>query len=349
MRGTPRAAVAGVALLLILGSSTTLAEREPGPIAGACPTDDLVAGVTPADAQGTTFTGTYLGDAVGGIGDRHGMTVAWSVDRVYAGDGVPEDLVFSTPACAWTNLTPGVRYLFSTAVTDLERLSDGAGQPSVTDSLAWELRGGGAIKLAPFDTYDASDYVSAELAAITVFEEALAAVAPGASAGSDPLPRTDPGFGCTAGNPVAYFTLPDARGTTFVGRYLGDERLPGGPMVADTRVVWSVERVYAGGPLPEILSLRSDGCTPLTLKPGRRYLFSTADPLHPAAFDSVAWRLTKDDGVRLARYRSLPAPLTDWYRSEVRAIKTFDEALSAVAPDAGAGETPVRSGDRTPG
>ena len=98
-----------------------------------------------------------------------------------------------------------------------------------------------------------------------------------------------------------------------------------------------------------ILSFRSDGCTPLTLKPGRRYLFSTADPLHPAASGSVAWRLTKGDGVRLARFRSLPAPLTDWYRPQVLAIKSFARALSAVAPDAGAGETPVRSGDRTPG
>ena len=252
MRGTPRAAVAGVALLLVLGTPAALAEREAGSVAnGACRTGDLVADVLPADAQGTTFTGTYLGDAIGGIGDRHGMIVAWSVDRVYAGDGVPEDLVFSTSACVWTNLTPGVRYLFSTAVTDLEWLSDGAGQPSVTDSLAWELLGEGAVRLAPFDTYDRSDYGSDELRAIATLDDALTVVAPEAGKGRPPAAATDPGFGCTAGNPVDGFLPTDARGTAFVGRYLGDERLPGGPMVADTRVVWSVERVYAGGPLPE--------------------------------------------------------------------------------------------------
>jgi hypothetical protein len=159
-----------------------------------------------------------------------------------------------------------------------------------------------------------------------------------------PLPASE----CGSANLVADVMPADARGTTFVGTYLGDEPLPGGPMVADTRVVWSVERVYAGGPLPEVLSLRSAGCAPVTLKPGQRYLFSTADPLGPGAWDSVAWRLGKSDRVRPARFRSLPAG-AEFYPQVARTVKTFDEALAAVAPEAGVGQTPLRSGDRTPG
>jgi hypothetical protein len=346
MRYSPQAVAAGAALLLILGASTALAEREAGPVpASACATSDLVAGMSPTDAQGTTFTGTYLGDSLPvSFGEHDGLDVAWSVDRVYAGDAVPEDLVFATPACGWTNLTPGVRYLFSTTMTDFAW--PGHGQPSVTDSLAWELLDGGAVRLAPFDTYDPADYDSPALRAIVTLEDALAAVAPDAGEGRAPAAALHPAFACSDTPSLADFTLSDTQGMTFVGTYLADERLPGSPLGDDTRIVWSVERVYAGGPLPEVLTLRSRSCAPVTLKPGRRYLFSTADALGPGVWDSVAWRLGKGDRVHPAPFRS---SLPELYPQAARAITTFDEALAAVAPDAGAGETPLRSGDRTPG
>ncbi|MGD8486212.1 MAG: hypothetical protein PVG27_08195 [Chloroflexota bacterium] len=294
----------------------------------------------PPDAQGTTFVGTYLGDAASGSGP---MISSWAVERVYAGGPLPRDLVFQTPACGWTNLTPGVRYLFSTAVTDLEWTSPDAGQPSVADSLAWELLPGDAVRLAPFDTYVASDYPSDELHAITTFEDALWSVAPDAGDGSAPDAPLDPAFGC----PASWFTASpeDARGTTFVGVYVGDQGLPG-PNKGDVRTFWALERVYAGGPLPEVLTMRSDGCGPTTLEAGRRYLFSTADPLTPAAWNSLAWELLADDTARLAPFGRLTE---DEYPSAARALASFDAALSSVAPGAGGGEVPLRAADRTPG
>ena len=62
----------------------------------------------------------------------------------------------------------------------------------------------------------------------------------------------------------------------------------------------------------------------------------------------MAWRLGKGDRVRPARFRSLPTG-PEFYPQVARAIKSFDEALAAVAPDTAGGETPMRSGDRTPG
>ncbi len=341
-----RAAAAGAALLLILTPSAARAERDAGPVpARACPAGDLVAGMTLADAAGTTFTGTYLGDSLPVFFGHHdGLDVAWSVDRVYAGDAVPEDLVFATPACGWTNLTPGMRYLFSTAATDFAW--PGQGRPSVDDSLAWEVLEGGAVRLAPFDTYHVDDYDSPDLRAIATLEEALAVLAPDAGAGRTPVAALHPLFACSDTPAPADFALSDAQGTTFVGTYLGDESLPGGPLGADTRIIWSVERVYAGGPLPEVLTLRSRGCAPVTLEPGRRYLFSTANAPGPGAWDLLAWRLGQEDRVKPAPFLSL---LPEAYPQEARAIKTFDEALAAVAPGAGEGETPLRSGDRTPG
>jgi len=345
MRYSPHAIAAGAALLLVLGASTAVAEREVGPPATAtCPAGDLVAGMTLADAAGTTFTGTYLGDSLPVFGDHDGLDVAWSVDRVYAGEAVPEDLVFATPACGWTNLTPGVRYLFSTATTDFAR--PGQGRPSVADSLAWEVLDSGAVRLAPFDTYHVDDYDSPDIHAISTLEEALAILAPDAGEGRAPAAALKPLFACSDTPAPADFTLSDTQGTTFVGTYLGDEPLPGGPLGADIRIIWSVERVYAGGPLPEILTLRSRHCAPVTLKPGRRYLFSTADALGPGTWDSVAWRLGKKDRVKPAPFRS---SLPELYPQAARAITTFDEALDAVAPNAGGGETPLRAGDRTPG
>lgn len=336
--------------LLLVSTTTALAAREPGPASGdACPADDLVAGVTPADAMGTTFVGTYVGDSLAGGRSEEGvlhMLSFWAVEQVYAGGPLPADLVVQTPECAWANLTPGVRYLFSTAATDpsfAERTpGEEVGRPSVADSLAWELLADGAVRLAPFDTYAVEDY-GEDVRSIETFEAALAAVAPGAGKGEEPAAPIDMGFGCLA---AVQPPLPDgARGTTFRARYIGHERLPSGG-VDDLRVHWSVERVYAGGPLPEILTLRSDGCIPVRLTPGARYLFSTSDLAQPGADDSLAWRLERDGGVRLARFDDITA---DLYPQEVRQIRSLDAALEAVAPGAGEGETPLRSADRTPG
>jgi hypothetical protein len=130
-----------------------------------------------------------------------------------------------------------------------------------------------------------------------------------------------------------------------VGVYVGDQGLPG-PNKGDVRTFWALERVYAGGPLPEVLTMRSDGCGPTTLEAGRRYLFSTADPLTPAAWNSLAWELLADDTARLAPFGRLTE---DEYPSAARALASFDAALSSVAPGAGGGEVPLRAADRTPG
>ena len=132
-----------------------------------------------------------------------------------------------------------------------------------------------------------------------------------------------------------------------MGTYIGDEALRGGPNIDDMRTYWSVEAVYAGGTLPEVLTMRSNGCLPVTLKAGQRYLFSTSAPLTPAWGNSLAWKIKKDGRVRLAAFDGTKPK--DFYPESTRSIRSFEEALAAVAPDADASETPMRSGDRTPG
>jgi hypothetical protein len=341
MRHTGHFTVLAAALMLTLGTSApALADREAGSIpTDVCPAEDLVAGMTPEQARGTTFVGAYLGDAA----RSDGMTTSWRIERVYAGGPIPEDLVFHTPTCEWTNLTPGVRYLFSTAATDLDVLTDEPQTPSVTDSLAWEVLDDGSVRLAPFDTYDIDDYASPGLHAITTLEEALSGVAPGAGEGREPAPPTDLGFGCAG--PDATPPLSNAVGTTFVGRYIGDEVMPG--PLSGVRTYWSVERVYAGGPLPEILTMRSTQCGVPLLTPGKRYLFSTGnDLLMPSSWNTLAWRLGKDGSATLQPFRPWAK---DDYAKTIRRLDTFEEALAALAPDAGERETPIRSADRTPG
>lgn len=341
---TPHAMVGGLALALMVGApATAIGSEDISATSGACGPRDAI-GTEPSDARGSTFVGTYLGDSIAGSASPHDMLVSWSIERVYAGDPVPEDLFFVTPACAWTNLTPGVRYLFSTAVTELDGLSDTDGQPSILDSLAWELRPDGQALLAPFDTHAISDYASPELASISTFDEALAVVAPDATDGIEPGPALDPDFGCLAS---AFVAAPDeARGTTFVGTYIGDEALPG-PGANDMRVYWSVEEIYAGGALPEVLTMRSEGCRPVTLEPGRRYLFSSSAPIAPAWANSLAWKIKTDGSVRLAAFDGTKPK--DFYPESTRSIRSFEAALAAVAPGADVSETPERSGDRTPG
>jgi hypothetical protein len=303
-----------------------------------------VADVLPDQVRGTTFLGTYEGDALGGVGDAHALTTLWTVEHVYAGGPLPQRFSFQTPACAWVNLTPGTRYLFSTSVRGLDGEGLASGQPSVADSLAWEVLADGAVRLAPFDTYQVSDYDSEELRVISTFEDALWSVAPDAGDGDAPVPGSTTDFGCTASASVA--SPEQARGTTFVGTYLGDEVLPG-PGEGDVRAYWSVQRVYAGAPLPELLTLRSNGCAETTLEPGRRYLFSTADALSPSWPNSLAWELADDDSVHLAPFADLTSK--DLYGPAAQAPMSIGEALAAVAAEAGDGMPPVRAGDRTPG
>lgn len=341
---SPSVAAAVAAVLIVAGALATSAapDVEPSP-SSACNRAGLVSHVIPDHARGTTFVGTYEGDSIGGVGDDHALTTLWSVERVYAGGPLPAQLAFQTASCSWVNLTPGTRYLFSTAVTGLGEEELAAGTPSVIDSLAWELLPDGSARLAPFDTYAASDYASEELQVIGSFADALWSVAPEAGDGSAPRPGSTRVLDCTA---IDFMASPqEARGTTFLGRYIGDEALPG-PERADVRSFWSVERVFAGGPLPELMSLRSSGCDAVRLKPGRDYLFTTADPLAPDWGNSMAWELADGGHVHLAPFAGTGA---DWYAAAAAAPASLDEVLAVVAPDAGAGQAPLRAAGRTPG
>lgn len=348
MRSRYVALSVGLALGLILppvsASMGVAAKEDPSnPPGASCTSGNLLSEVDPPDAQGTAFVGTYVGDMAGGRGDPHALVAAWDVERVYAGGPLPRRLLFQTPACGWTNLTPGVRYLFSTAATDLDWTDPHADQPTVSDSLAWELLPDGAARIAPFDTYAASDYTSEELLAITTFEDALWSVAPNGGEGTAPDAGQSADLGCLA----SWFTASpeDVQGTTFAGVYVGEQQLPG-PNQDDVRTFWALDRVFAGGPLPEVLTMRSAGCAPTTLEAGHRYLFSTADALDPTINDSLAWELADDDTARLAPFDGLAA---DDYPAEVQALTSLEEVLAAVAPGAGVGQTPERAGDRTPG
>lgn len=344
MRLHPAAVATAMAVLIVVGAPATLAQSgmEPAP-SSACERAGVVAGVIPDHVRGTTFVGTYEGDSIGGIGDDHAMITLWSVERVYAGGPLPQRLAFQTPACAWVNLTPGTRYLFSTAVTDLGGEGLAMGTPSVADSLAWELLADGGVRLAPFDTYGVADYDSEELDVIETFDDALWSVAPQAGEGSLPAAGSTAVSDCIS---IDFTASPErARGTSFVGRYIGNEALPG-PGGGDARTFWSLERVFAGGPLPELLTLRSNGCDAVILEPGQRYLFSTADPLAPDWGNSLAWELAHDDQVHLAPFAG-----TDehWYTEAASAPTTLDQALELVAPGAGDGADPLRADARTPG
>ncbi len=352
------ATFSAVGTILILGTvlaQPVLAEREPGVTAAeACPSLDLASEVSLTAVQGTTFTGTYLGDlGAGSLADSSPMRTFWDVDRVYAGGLLPKDLQFTTPQCSWTNLTPGVRYLFSTAATGIAQGSDQGtdppAEPTVTDSLAWELRQDGTVELAPFDTYSTDDY-SAEVQSVATFEEALAAVTPGAADGTEPAAPAPVEIGCTTPpNP----TFDDVQGTTFLGRYIGEEKLDAGSGLPDRRVYWSVERVYAGAPLPEILTLRTGACGPVTLKKDKHYIFTTSNINGPSISDSMAWQVRKNGRTKARPFSPIDMKfyrdISPNVRKEMRQMKTVDEVLAAVAPGAGEGKVPVRATDRSPG
>ena len=344
MRFHPLVLAAATAVLVAAGALTTTAQSDlESASRSECERVGRVAHVIPDDVRGTTFTGTYEGDSIGGVGDDHAMITLWSVERVYAGGPLPETLTFQTPACSWVNLTPGTRYLFSTAVTDLGGHELATGTPSVADSLAWELLADGAVRLAPFDTYGVTDHDSEELAVIKTFDDALWSVAPDAGEGAVPESGSTAASDCTS---IDFTASPErARGTSFVGRYIGDEALPG-PGEGDARTYWSLERVYAGGPLPELLTLRSNHCDAVILEPGQRYLFSTSDPLAPDWGNSLAWALADDGHAHLAPFAGTDE---DWYTSSATAPTTLERVIALVAPEATDGAAPLRAAGRTPG
>ena len=120
-------------------------------------------------------------------------------------------------------------------------------------------------------------------------------------------------------------SLADARGTAFIGTVRSRDR---DAATGDTRYTWDVQRVFAG-PL-ERGSLRSvvDGCTGSHPHLGVRYLVSTADAerLHPTR--TITWRMWRNGGVSVdPQYMRLVD-----YPAEVRAIRSAEAALDAVAP-----------------
>lgn len=327
-------------VLAALVSLTSLAAEAPAPADDAdCEPADLSA-ILPAQVGSVTFIGTYLGDARLDSSDRS-LLHSWSVDMVYAGTHIPADLVFRSPACEWTNLTPGVRYLFSTASESPSIALPNSTAPTALDSLAWQIVDEERVRLAPFDSYESSDY-DPTVAAIETLSDAIVAV--GAGEPAPPSPAESFGFGCTAR--IGPDQVADAMGTAFIGRYVGQERLPSGNVeVDDRRVSWSVQRVLADRPLEEVLTMRSPGCLPVGLEPGKRYLFSTASIASPSISNSLAWRIKPDGAVAFAPFTGTDA--RD-YPEEVRGLKTVEAVTETLGLEDMKEELPLRAGDRTP-
>jgi len=336
--------LATIALLLSAVPSVAADPAGQAP-SGACSGSVDLSTVTPADASGSTFVGVYLGDVIGGRDDAAALSVSWALETVFAGGPLPEDLVFQTPACAWANLTPGSRYLFSTATTGLGSGLDSSAAPDVSDSLAWELLSDGGLQLAPFDTYSVNDY-EPSVSAIDTLDGALAALSVSTDDAEPPAGPSSIDYACTAA--LRLPSLEDAMDTVFTGRFIGSEKLDSGAVgIRDVRLFWSVSKVYSGGPLPEVMTMRSRGCHPVTLKPGVRYLFATADAVAPSSEDSLAWRVKGDGTIVLAP--ASPVAKVKEYGADVRSVSTLADALDTIAPGSGEGMDPARSGDRTPG
>lgn len=126
----------------------------------------------------------------------------------------------------------------------------------------------------------------------------------------------------------------DARGTTFVGTFVGGEVLDRG-----VRVEWDVDEVYAGDVAPGDLTFQSAVCDWMFLEPGARYLFSTGAqiPTKRAAYaDTLVWRLDADTAELAAFQDQLYPPnmLTDVteYPAAAQAVTTRDGALALVVP-----------------
>jgi len=105
------------------------------------------------------------------------------------------------------------------------------------------------------------------------------------------------------------------------------------------RVTWSIERVYAGGPLPRTLAYNTTACQQAPVKEGQRYLYSTSDIDSPDSVDSLAWVVGEEKAIELVGFFYDPVA----YPASVRALQTFDDALEAVAPGASRGLPPTNT------
>lgn len=119
--------------------------------------------------------------------------------------------------------------------------------------------------------------------------------------------------------------LADARGAAFIGTVRARDR---DPQTGDTRYTWDVQRVFAGplerGPLSSVVA----GCTGSHPHLGVRYLVSTTDAELLDVTRTITWRLWRNGDVSVdPQYMRLVD-----YPAEVRAIRTAEAALDAVAP-----------------
>lgn len=155
------------------------------PVLGAC-TGDIKGVSRPAQARGTTFTGTLVRsfrahDAPEGNGPL--IHLRFDVDRAYAGDVARRHEIFTlTPNCHGVHgLEVGDRYLLSTG----EPLGGAIPLATAENTLVWRVASGDRLSLLGFDiparSYPAIFRSADEL------DEALAIMAPG---GNGHLPDT---------------------------------------------------------------------------------------------------------------------------------------------------------------
>ena len=120
----------------------------------------------------------------------------------------------------------------------------------------------------------------------------------------------------------------DARGTTFLGTYLGtDDRDP-------PRERWRVHETYSGGPPHGSAAYVQSVCVPIPMEAGGTYLFSTSvgtGSRHPVGVeDAVAWQVGEDGTAQL-----IVPPLgdpADYYPEVVLAVRTLSEGIGLLAP-----------------
>lgn len=135
------------------------------------------------------------------------------------------------------------------------------------------------------------------------------------------------------------------QGTTFVGTVRSFEygRYPGHPRYT-ARVTWQVERVFAGGTLPDRIDYLTPPCLTAAVQPGVRYLFTTSDIEFPDSEDSAAWIVRPGEALDFWGFGRDLEIYADLFEPFV-ALETMDEALDAVAPGAGEGLPPTDSDD----
>jgi hypothetical protein len=126
--------------------------------------------------------------------------------------------------------------------------------------------------------------------------------------------------------------MADARGTTFLARVTGTD-VTGDPRDASGVYTFRVERAYAGAVGEGTVTIATTDCHGVHSFPvGARVLFSTADWNTPRAANSLAWIIRDDGRADLIGFeRDVSA-----YSDEIAALRTFGDALRAVAPGSSA-------------